>query len=39
MENLHRYTMLSVKNYCSLAIFLIGVITVFRIKYKKDYND
>jgi hypothetical protein len=26
MENLHRYTMRSVKKYCSLAVFLTGVV-------------
>lgn len=35
MENLHRYTMRSVKKYCSLDVFLTGAITAFRIKDKK----
>jgi hypothetical protein len=35
MENLHRYTMRSVKKYCSLAVFLTGAITVFFISDKK----
>lgn len=35
MENLHRYTMRSVKKYCSLAVFLTGVVTAFFISDKK----
>jgi hypothetical protein len=35
MENLHRYTMRSVKKYCSLAVFLTGAITAFFISDKK----
>ena len=35
MENLHRYTMRSVKNYCSLAVFLTGAIKAFFISDKK----
>ncbi len=35
MENLHRYTMRSVKNYCFLAVFLTGAITAFFISDKK----
>jgi hypothetical protein len=35
MENLHRYTMRSVKKYCSLAVFLTGAVTAFFISDKK----
>jgi len=35
MENLHRYTMRSVKKYCSLAVFLAGAVTAFFINDKK----
>jgi len=35
MENLHRYTMRSVKKYCSLAVFLTGAIIAFSIHDKK----
>jgi hypothetical protein len=35
MENLHRYAMLSVKKYCSLAVFLTGTVTDFFISDKK----
>ncbi len=35
MENLHRYTMRSVKKYCSLAVLLTGAITAFFIRDKK----
>ncbi len=35
MENLHRYTMRSVKKYCSLAVFLTGAVTTFFINDKK----
>lgn len=31
MENLHRYTMRSVKKYCSLAVFLTGVVVAFSV--------
>ena len=31
MENLHRYTMRSVKKYCSLAVFLTGAVIAFSI--------
>lgn len=35
MENLHRYTMRSVKKYCSLAVFLTGAVIAFFISDKK----
>jgi len=35
MENLHRYTMRSVKKYCSLAVFLTGTIIAFLVNDKK----
>jgi hypothetical protein len=35
MENLHRYTMRSVKKYCSLAVFLTGAIIAFSVNDKK----
>jgi hypothetical protein len=35
MENLHRYTMRSVKKYCSLAVFLTGAVIAFSICDKK----
>jgi hypothetical protein len=35
MENLHRYTMRSVKKYCSLAVFLTGTIIAFSVNDKK----
>jgi hypothetical protein len=35
MENLHRYTMRSVKKYCSLAVFLTGAVIAFSITDKK----
>jgi hypothetical protein len=35
MENLHRYTMRSIKKYCSLAVFLTGAIIAFSIHDKK----
>jgi hypothetical protein len=35
MENLHRYTMRSVKKYCSLAVFLTGIVIAFSISDKK----
>jgi hypothetical protein len=35
MENLHRYTMRSVKKYCSMAVFLTGTVIVFFINDKK----
>jgi Transposase DDE domain len=35
MENLHRYTMRSVKKYCSLAVFLTGAVIAFSISDKK----
>jgi Transposase DDE domain len=35
MENLHRYTMRSIKKYCSLAVFLTGTIIAFSIHDKK----
>jgi hypothetical protein len=35
MENLHRYTMRSIKKYCSLAVFLTGEIIAFSIHDKK----
>ena len=35
MENLHRYTMRSVKKYCSLAVFLTGAAIAFFITDKK----
>ncbi len=38
MDNLHRYTMLSVKKYCSLAVFLTGLVIIFSIYDKKAYN-
>jgi hypothetical protein len=39
MENLHRYTMRSVKKYCSLAVFLTGVITNFFVSDKKGLQS
>jgi hypothetical protein len=39
MENLHRYTMRSVKKYCSLAVFLTGTITAFFINDKKGLQS
>jgi hypothetical protein len=36
MEDLHRYTMRSVKKYCSLAVFLTGAVTAFFISDKKE---
>ena len=35
MENLHRYTMRSVKKYCSLAVFLTGAVIAFSVCDKK----
>ncbi|AKB52582.1 hypothetical protein MSBRW_3329 [Methanosarcina barkeri str. Wiesmoor] len=35
MENLHRYTMRSVKKYCSLTVFLTGTVIAFFINDKK----
>lgn len=35
MENLHRYTMRSVKKYCFLAVFLTGTVISFSINDKK----
>jgi len=35
MENLHRYTMRSVKKYCSLAVFLTGAVIAFSISDRK----
>jgi hypothetical protein len=35
MENLHRYTMRSVKKYCSLAVFLTGAVVAFSFCDKK----
>ena len=35
VENLHRYTMRSVKKYCFLAVFLTGAVTAFFISDKK----
>ena len=36
MEDLHRYTMRSVKKYCSLAVVLTGSVTAFFISDKKE---
>ena len=35
MENLHWYTMRSVKKYCSLAVFLTGAVIAFCVSDKK----
>ena len=35
MENLHRYTMRSVKKFCSLAVFLTGAVIAFCVSDKK----
>ena len=35
MENLHRYTMRSVKKYCSLAVFLTGAVIAFCVSDKR----
>ena len=39
MENLHRYTMRSVKKYCSLAVFLTGAVIAFFITDKKGLQS
>jgi len=35
MENLHRYTMRSVKKYCYMAVFLTETVIAFFISDKK----
>jgi hypothetical protein len=35
MENLHKYTMRSVKKYCSLAVFLTGAVIASSISDKR----